>query len=215
MAGRKIPDPSQGPLKVWGTLFRSVRTVQMQWIWLLRPGTAGMWTQVSFREEPLLAVKLSVPSLSDVPDKEPLAFTSTVTLHSLLLPSMPRCTPRCPLIRPATGTVMDSHSSPPPPHPEPPHSSPPFIYPSSLSQHSFHLPHHFVWTPLTSYVFGKTENSCCSISSFTSVYMCVCVTWNMPTHWHRASPNSLEGLVHPKYKKSTYFHLPLGISCQG
>lgn len=40
-------------------------------------------TGFSSREDPLLSVKPNISSLSDALDKEPLAFTPTVTPHSL------------------------------------------------------------------------------------------------------------------------------------
>ncbi|KAK2883332.1 hypothetical protein Q8A73_022265 [Channa argus] len=56
--------------------------------------------------------------MSAAADKESFSSTSLVTPHSLVLPSMPHCTPRCPLIRLVAGTVRDFHS--PLPRTEPP-----------------------------------------------------------------------------------------------
>lgn len=104
-----------------------------------------MWMQVSFMQGPLLSAKLSASSLSDAPDKEQLAFTSTVTLHPRHPHSMPRCTPRCPLISPVAGTITHfllllcfvcSLVSP--------------RLPSSCPPQSFHLPHPRASPPLAS-----------------------------------------------------------------
>lgn len=115
---------------------------------------------------------------------------------------MPHRTARCPLIRPAAGTAVDFRSPPPPPPPLPhprPHSFPPFIFPSSLSQHSFHLPHHFVWTPQ---LLRKQRTAAAPIVvSEVNVSQCVCVTQHMPTHW--ASAHCLDRLSLPKCKRKT------------
>lgn len=115
---------------------------------------------------------------------------------------MPHRTARWPLIRPAAGTAVDFRSPPPPPPPLPhprPHSFPPFIFPSSLSQHSFHLPHHFVWTPQ---LLRKQRTAAAPIVvSEVNVSQCVCVTQHMPTHW--ASAHCLDRLSLPKCKRKT------------